>query len=222
MCSIDTDEAMLMTSNKSAAKKIDIVIGTRPEAIKMAPVIMELRSRRHFDVKIVSTGQHTDMLRQALGFFGLSPDVDLSIMKRVQSLDYITSSVLSGVGKLLDADRPDAILVHGDTTTTFAASLAAFYREIQIGHVEAGLRSFDMRRPFPEEMNRVMTDRITQWLFAPTEPAADNLRREDIRASGRIYVTGNTVIDALYTAIGIIDASGSAGPPGADDPDAPF
>jgi UDP-N-acetylglucosamine 2-epimerase (non-hydrolysing) len=184
-------------------KKIDVVIGTRPEAIKMAPVIIGLRGAG-FEVKVVSTGQHTDMLRQALGFFGLAPDADLAIMRRAQSLDYITSSALSGVGELLDADRPDAILVHGDTTTTLAASLAAFYRDIPIGHVEAGLRSFDMRRPFPEEMNRVMTDRIARWLFAPTELSAANLIAEDARAKERIFVTGNTVIDALHAALKIL------------------
>ena len=188
---------------------IDVVIGTRPEAIKMAPVITELRRREHFSVRTISTGQHAEMCRQALDFFGLSPDVDLSIMKQAQSLDYITSSVLNGIGKLLDRDRPDAVLVHGDTTTSFAASLAAFYREIPIGHVEAGLRSFNMKRPFPEEMNRVMTDRIAHWLFAPTELAAKNLRAEDERTGERIHVTGNTVIDALHAALEILRASGS-------------
>ena len=187
--------------------KIDIVIGTRPEAIKMAPVITELSRRENFRVRTISTGQHADMCRQALDFFGLSPDVDLSIMKQAQSLDYITSSVLNGAGKLFDDDRPDAVLVHGDTTTTFAASLAAFYRGIPIGHVEAGLRSFDMKRPFPEEMNRVFTDRTAHWLFAPTELAAKNLRLEDERAGGRIYVTGNTVVDALHTALKILKTS---------------
>jgi len=191
--------------------KIDVVIGTRPEAIKMAPVIMELRGRECFKVKTISTGQYAEMCRQALDFFGLVPDVDLSIMKHVQSLDYITSSVLNGIGELLDDDRPDAVLVHGDTTTTFAASLAAFYRAIPIGHVEAGLRSFDMSRPFPEEMNRVVTDRVAHWLFAPTELAAKNLRTEDERNHERIYVTGNTVIDALYAALEILNASESGG-----------
>jgi UDP-N-acetylglucosamine 2-epimerase (non-hydrolysing) len=167
----------------------------------MAPVILELRRGNGFSVRVVSTGQHTDMLRQALEFFGLCPDVDMAIMKRIQTLDYITASVLSGVGELLDAERPDALLVHGDTTTTFAASLAAFYRNIPIGHVEAGLRSFDMRLPFPEEMNRVLTDRIARWLFAPTEGAAANIRSENASSGGRIYVTGNTVIDALYAAL---------------------
>jgi len=201
---------------KGADKKIDVVIGTRPEAIKMAPVILELRRRGDFSVRVVSTGQHTDMLRQALEFFGLVPDTDMSIMKRVQTLDYITASVLSGVGELLDAERPDALLVHGDTTTTFAASLAAFYRDIPIGHVEAGLRSFDMRRPFPEEMNRVLTDRIAKWLFAPTEGAAANIRSENASPDRLIYVTGNTVIDALYAALELLgetDTPGAGGAP---------
>jgi UDP-N-acetylglucosamine 2-epimerase (non-hydrolysing) len=143
------------------------------------------------------------MLRQALSFFELSPDADLAIMKRVQSLDYITASVIQGVGELLDAERPDAVLVHGDTTTTFAASLAAFHRGIPIGHVEAGLRIFDMRLPFPEEMNRTLTDRLAHWLFAPTDMAASNLRRERPDEKN-LYVTGNTVIDALYSAAALL------------------
>lgn len=180
--------------------KIDIVIGTRPEAIKMAPVIMELRSRGEFDVRVVATGQHTDMLTQALAFFRLSSDVDLSIMKERQSLDHITSAVLTGVGSLFDSRRPDAVLVHGDTTTTMASALAAFYRQIPVGHVEAGLRSFDMARPFPEEMNRIFADRVSTWWFAPTERARKNLEDEGI-ARDRIYVTGNTVVDALYQTV---------------------
>ncbi|GHV27570.1 UDP-N-acetyl glucosamine 2-epimerase [Synergistales bacterium] len=182
--------------------RIDVVIGTRPEAIKMAPVILELRGRSAFSVRVVATGQHTDMLSQALSYFGLFADVNLGIMKNRQSLDYITSSVLEGVGGSFDADRPAAALVHGDTTTTFAASLAAFYRDIPVGHVEAGLRSFDMRRPFPEEMNRVMTDRIASYLFAPTEGARRNLLRDGLDAK-KILVTGNTVVDALRIAAGI-------------------
>ncbi|MDR0764615.1 MAG: UDP-N-acetylglucosamine 2-epimerase (non-hydrolyzing) [Synergistaceae bacterium] len=190
------------------AKKIDVVMGTRPEAIKMAPVVRELRKRGKFSVRVISTGQHTDMLRQALSFFGLSPDADLAIMKRVQSLDYITASVITGVGELFDSGRPDAVLVHGDTTTTFAASLAAFHRKIPIGHVEAGLRSFDMSLPFPEEMNRTLTDRIARWLFAPTEHAASNLRRER-PGEKSLYVTGNTVIDALHSALDIVGDTAS-------------
>ncbi|MDR3165455.1 MAG: UDP-N-acetylglucosamine 2-epimerase (non-hydrolyzing) [Synergistaceae bacterium] len=189
-------------------KRIDVVIGTRPEAIKMAPVVKELRKREGFSVRLISTGQHTDMLRQALSFFELSPDADLAIMKRVQSLDYITASVIQGVGELFDSERPDAVLVHGDTTTTFAASLAAFHRRIPIGHVEAGLRSFDMQLPFPEEMNRTLTDRLAHWLFAPTDVAASNLLRER-PGEKNLYVTGNTVIDALYAAVGLIATADS-------------
>jgi UDP-N-acetylglucosamine 2-epimerase (non-hydrolysing) len=129
-------------------------------------------------------------------------------MKRVQSLDYNTSSVILGVGELFDSERPDAVLVHGDTTTTFAASLAAFHRRIPIGHVEAGLRSFDMKVPFPEEMNRTLTDRIAHWLFAPTDMAASNLLRER-PGEKNLYVTGNTIIDALYAAVGLIAAADS-------------
>jgi UDP-N-acetylglucosamine 2-epimerase (non-hydrolysing) len=180
-------------------KKIDVVIGTRPEAIKMAPVVLELRKRKNFQTRVVATGQHTEMLNQALGHFSLAADVDLGIMKNRQSLDYITSSVLLGVGEIFDKDSPDVVLVHGDTTTTFASSLAAFYRGIPVGHVEAGLRSSDMSQPFPEEMNRVMTDRVATWWFAPTERSRANLLREGV-FDGRIYVTGNTIVDALYTA----------------------
>lgn len=185
-------------------KKIDIVIGTRPEAIKMAPVIAELKSRGSFLVRVIATGQHTDMLRQALAYFSLSADCDLALMKQGQSLDYVTSAVLVEVGKLFDADAPDAVLVHGDTTTTFASALAAFYRGIPVGHVEAGLRSADMRHPFPEELNRVIVDRIAEWWFAPTESAMKNLVREGVLPS-EIYVTGNTVVDALHAALAAKD-----------------
>lgn len=180
--------------------RIDLVIGTRPEAIKMAPVALELKKRSCFDVRVVATGQHTDMLRQALDYFGLVADVDLKIMKRAQSLDYITSSVLEGVGRTFDENMPHAVLVHGDTTTTFASTLAAFYRKIPVGHVEAGLRSFDMDQPFPEEMNRVVTDRMATWWFAPTSLARENLLREGV-CDDRIYVTGNTVVDALHRTL---------------------
>jgi UDP-N-acetylglucosamine 2-epimerase (non-hydrolysing) len=188
------------TAVLNKTKKIDVVIGTRPEAIKMAPVILELRRRESFAVRVIATGQHTDMLRQALGYFSLAPDADLGIMKDRQTLDHITSSVLLGVGGLFDGDPPDAALVHGDTSTTFASALAAFYRRIPIGHVEAGLRSFDMSRPFPEEMNRVFADRLATWHFAPTELSRENLLREGAR-NGRIYVTGNTVVDALHATL---------------------
>ena len=187
-----------MTQNEKI--KIDIAIGTRPEAIKMAPVIQELKGRGCFSVRVIATGQHTDMLTQALAFFDLRADVDLHIMKDRQSLDYITSSVLEGVGRVFDKDEPDAVLVHGDTTTTMASALAAFYRRIPVGHVEAGLRSFDITQPFPEEMNRVVTDKIATWWFAPTQRARKNLIADGV-ADDNIFMTGNTVVDALYQTI---------------------
>lgn len=181
-------------------KTVVCVIGTRPEAIKMAPVVLAMRSQGYFDVKILATGQHSSMLDQALSHFKLTADVNLHIMKERQSLDHITSSVLIGAGEYFDSIEPAAVLVHGDTTTTFAAALAGFYRKIPVGHVEAGLRSGNMHLPYPEEMNRVLTDRITAWAFAPTELAKENLLREGTPAD-RIYVTGNTVIDALYYTV---------------------
>ncbi len=181
-------------------KKITCVVGTRPEAIKMSPVILELRKSKNFHVTVLSTGQHTDMLIQALNDFGIVPDVNLNIMKKTQTLDYITSSVLQGVGEFLDTHEQDMILVHGDTSTTFAAALAGFYRHVTIGHVEAGLRSHDLNLPFPEEANRLLTDRITKLFFAPTKGDADNLIREGID-SNHIHITGNTVIDSLYAIL---------------------
>lgn len=181
-------------------KKIICVMGTRPEAIKMAPVVIALRKEPSFDVRILATGQHAAMLDQVLDFFKLTADKNLHIMKERQTLDYITSSVLTGAGAYFDETAPAAVLVHGDTTTTFAAGLAAFYRNIPIGHVEAGLRSWNMRLPFPEEMNRVLIDKIVTWGFAPTALAADNLRKEGVPESA-ITVTGNTVIDALFYTV---------------------
>jgi UDP-N-acetylglucosamine 2-epimerase (non-hydrolysing) len=181
-------------------KTVVCVVGTRPEAIKMAPVVLALRSQDYFDVKILATGQHSTMLDQALSHFKLTADVNLHIMKEKQSLDHITSSVLTGAGEYFDKIKPDVILVHGDTTTTFASALAGFFRKIPVGHVEAGLRSGNMHLPFPEEMNRVLTDRITTWAFAPTELAKENLLREGT-PEDMIYVTGNTVIDALFYTV---------------------
>ena len=178
-------------------KNITCIVGTRPEAIKMAPVIQELRSDENFHVTTLATGQHTDMLIQALDDFGIKPDVDLHIMKSKQSLDYVTASVLQGVGNFLDENKQDLILVHGDTSTTFAASLAGFYRHVKIGHVEAGLRSHNLSLPFPEEANRVLTDRIADLFFSPTKGDAENLLSEGI-GRDKIFITGNTVIDALY------------------------
>ena len=180
-------------------KTVVCVVGTRPEAIKMAPVVLALRSQDYFETKILATGQHSTMLDQALGHFSLNADLNIHIMKERQSLDHITSSVLTGAGDYFDEVSPSAVLVHGDTTTTFAAALAGFYRNIPVGHVEAGLRSGNMHLPFPEEMNRVLTDRITSWAFAPTELAKQNLIKEGT-PDEMIHVTGNTVIDALlYT-----------------------
>ncbi len=181
-------------------KTIVCVIGTRPEAIKMAPVVIALQKQDIFDVKVLATGQHAAMLDQVLDFFKITADRNLHIMKERQTLDYITASVLTGAGEYFDGTCPAAVLVHGDTTTTFAAGLAAFYRGIPVGHVEAGLRSWNMRLPFPEEMNRVLVDKFASWGFAPTALAAENLRKEGM-AESAISVTGNTVIDALYYTV---------------------
>ncbi len=181
-------------------KKIVCVVGTRPEAIKMAPVVIALQKQEAFDVRVLATGQHAAMLDQVLDFFKITADRNLHIMKERQSLDYITASVLTGAGEYYDETLPSAVLVHGDTTTTFAAGLAAFYRGIPVGHVEAGLRSWNMRLPFPEEMNRVLVDKFASWGFAPTALAAENLRKEGM-AENAISVTGNTVIDALFYTV---------------------
>jgi UDP-N-acetylglucosamine 2-epimerase (non-hydrolysing) len=175
------------------------VIGTRPEAIKMAPVILALKKSAHLSPYVLATGQHSRMMRQPLDFFGIEPDRDLALMKEGQSLDYITTRVLVEVGEVLGEVKPFFTLVHGDTTTTMAASLAAFYRRSRIGHVEAGLRSGNVNLPFPEELNRIIADRVAGWWFAPTEGARDNLLREGCDPS-RVVKTGNTVIDALLLA----------------------
>lgn len=182
-------------------KNITCIVGTRPEAIKMAPVILALR-REQFRVTVLSTGQHSHMLRQALSFFGITADLDLSVMQERQTLDSITTKVLHGVGKFLDGARQDLVLVHGDTTTTMAAAMASFYRHVPVGHVEAGLRSHDMDHPFPEEANRIITDRLATLWFAPTEGAAENLRGEKLPVTEKsLFITGNTVIDALHIAL---------------------
>ncbi|MDR2137183.1 MAG: UDP-N-acetylglucosamine 2-epimerase (non-hydrolyzing) [Synergistaceae bacterium] len=177
--------------------KIACVVGTRPEAIKMAPVVLALRQDPAFETCLLSSGQHTDMLSQALRHFGIEADADLAVMRDRQTLDHVTSTVLEGVGAFLDSAPQDLLLVHGDTTTTFAAALAGFYRKIPVGHVEAGLRSRDLNRPFPEEANRVLTDRIAALFFAPTPLSAQNLWAEGVERK-RVFVTGNTVIDALF------------------------
>jgi UDP-N-acetylglucosamine 2-epimerase (non-hydrolysing) len=175
-----------------------VTFGTRPEAIKMAPVVLELLRRGVFRVVTCLTGQHREMLDQVVEAFSLTVDYDLRIMRERQTLGHITSAVLSGMDPLLAAERPDLVVVHGDTTTTFAAALAAFYRIIPVAHVEAGLRTDDLYNPYPEEMNRRLADRLARLHYAPTEGARAALLREGVRPEG-IVVTGNTVIDALLT-----------------------
>ncbi len=171
------------------------VFGTRPEAIKMGPLVRRLSRDARFDSAVCVTGQHRQMLDQVLRAFDITPEWDLAIMKPGQDLDDITSAVLLGMKAVIDAHRPDLVLVHGDTTTSFAAALAAFYRRVPVGHVEAGLRTGDLYSPFPEEANRCLTGRIAALHFAPTRANAENLRREGITEN--IFITGNTVIDAL-------------------------
>jgi len=176
--------------------KVLVVFGTRPEAIKMAPVVKALAAAGEIRTVVCVTGQHREMLAGILEFFGIAAAHDLAIMKPEQDLAYVTSAVLHGVQRVLAAERPDWVLVHGDTTTALAATLAAFYAGTRIGHVEAGLRTGDLKQPWPEEMNRSLVDRVADLLFAPTDTARDNLLRENSPAE-RIVVTGNTVVDAL-------------------------
>ncbi|MGI5970712.1 MAG: non-hydrolyzing UDP-N-acetylglucosamine 2-epimerase [Oscillospiraceae bacterium] len=178
--------------------KVMTVFGTRPEAIKMAPLALRLKASPEAECLVCVTGQHREMLDGVLSAFGIEPDYDLDIMRRNQSLTDITVRTLRGMEKVLRKARPDIVLVHGDTSTTFAAALAAFYQKISVGHVEAGLRTYDRYSPFPEEMNRTLTGDLADMHFAPTELNRRNLLREGVR--GDIYVTGNTVIDSLaYT-----------------------
>jgi UDP-N-acetylglucosamine 2-epimerase (non-hydrolysing) len=178
------------------AMRVLSVFGTRPEAIKMAPVVKALQQVSGAEGLVCVTAQHRQMLDQVLNLFEISPDIDLDIMRPNQDLAHITTAVLEGVGGVLDDLKPDRVLVHGDTTTTFAAALAAYYRKIPVGHVEAGLRTGDIFAPFPEEINRRLADVITDMHFAPTDGARDNLLREGAPAEN-IFVTGNTVIDSL-------------------------
>lgn len=184
--------------------KVAIVFGTRPEAIKMAPVVAAFRADSAFETLVCVTGQHRTMLDQVLGIFGIEPDIDLDIMTPGQSLTDITVRVLQGMEKVIREHKPDVVLVHGDTTTAMAAALAAFYHQVPVGHVEAGLRTRDIMRPWPEEMNRSVIDVVGRWLFAPTPQARQALLDERIDGS-RIAVTGNTVIDALLMASDLIE-----------------
>ena len=177
--------------------KVLVVMGTRPEAIKMAPVVNALRARRaSFEVRVCLTAQHRQLLDQVIDIFHIPVDHDLNLMQPNQTIYDITSRVLIEMGRVLEAERPDVVLVHGDTTTTFATALAGYYQQRKVGHVEAGLRTYDKYRPFPEEMNRRLGDALCDYHYAPTAAAAEHLRRENI-SGDHILVTGNTVIDAL-------------------------
>lgn len=180
--------------------KVMSVFGTRPEAIKMAPVVKALEADSAIESIVCVTAQHREMLDQVLALFDITPDYDLDIMQHGQTLSDITCKILKGLEEVIAKAKPDIILVHGDTTTTFAASLAAFYSQTKVGHVEAGLRSFDMYSPFPEELNRSLTGRMTDMHFSPTQSNVDNLLREGYDPS-KIYKVGNTVIDALLQVI---------------------
>lgn len=185
--------------------RVMVVFGTRPEAIKMMPVLSELRRRPRFEVTALSTGQHREMLDQVLASFGERCDHDFGLMAPGQPLPQLTARMILAMTEALEVNPPDLVLVHGDTTTAMAVALAAFYAHVPVGHVEAGLRSFDLGRPWPEEFNRVAVDAMAELMFAPTEEAAANLRAEYNRR-GRVIVTGNTGIDALLTMAARIDS----------------
>ncbi|OFO54362.1 non-hydrolyzing UDP-N-acetylglucosamine 2-epimerase [Nosocomiicoccus sp. HMSC059G07] len=181
-------------------KRIMVVFGTRPEAIKMAPLVNALKESKHLEPVVVVTAQHREMLDQVLNAFNITPDYDLNVMRAEQTLSHITSQVLKEMESIIQKETPDMVLVHGDTTTTFSAALAAFYQKVSIGHVEAGLRTYNKFAPYPEELNRQLTTRLADLHFAPTLRAKDNLLKEQVDES-TIFVTGNTVIDALNTTV---------------------
>lgn len=180
-------------------KRILCVVGTRPEAIKMAPVILGLKNESWADVRVLATAQHRQMLDQVMEFFGIEPDVDLNIMRPNQALTTLTARLLLELDSVFLSEKPDVVLVQGDTTTVMAVAMACFYHRIPIGHVEAGLRTWDIQNPFPEEANRVIAGKLATWHFAPTEGSRQNLLRDGIKDE-QIVVTGNTVIDALFIA----------------------
>ena len=181
-------------------KKVMLVFGTRPEAIKMCPLVNELKTRNTIKTLVCVTGQHRKMLDQVLEAFAVVPDYDLSVMQQRQSLFDITTNILNRIKDVLEAEKPDVVLVHGDTSTTFVTALACFYLQIPVGHVEAGLRTYNIYSPYPEEFNRQAVSIISQYNFAPTELSRDNLLREG-KQPEQIYVTGNTAIDALKTTV---------------------
>ncbi len=181
-------------------KKIFLIFGTRPEGIKMYPVYKALKSKKSIQTKIIITSQHQMMLKQVIDLFNINVDYNLNVMEDRQTLTKITVKVLNGLKDIFDSDRPDLVLVHGDTTTTFSSALAAFYEKIPIGHVEAGLRTYDKFLPYPEEINRKLTDGLSDLYFSPTENAKKNLLREGIEEK-KIFVTGNTVVDAVLEIV---------------------
>lgn len=181
-------------------KKIMLVFGTRPEAIKMCPLVNELKSRESIETLVCVTGQHRQMLDQVLNAFDVTPDYDLSIMKDRQTLFDVTTNILNGIKEILQKENPDVVLVHGDTSTTFVTALACFYLQIPVGHVEAGLRTYNINSPYPEEFNRQAVSIISKYNFAPTKLSYDNLVKEG-KNKDSIYITGNTAIDALKTTV---------------------
>lgn len=186
--------------------KILFIFGTRPETIKLAPVIKEFKKEKYFNVKICFTGQHNEMVNQVLDFFQIKPHYRLDVMKENQSLFELTSRVLKGLKNVLEKEKPSLVFVQGDTTTAFVGALGAFYMKIQVGHIESGLRSFNKYFPFPEEINRVLISRLSDYHFAPTEKAKENLYKEGIKEN--VWVVGNTVIDALVLVLDIIKRQG--------------
>lgn len=186
--------------------KILSVVGTRPEAIKMAPVIDAIKKENNLDIKICSTSQHKIMLDQVFNLFGIKSDFDLNIMTPNQSLNQISSKIIKGLDKVFSSYKPDLVLVHGDTSTTFSAALSAFHNKIKVGHVEAGLRTHNLHSPWPEEANRCLTSLLTDYHFAPTKQAKLNLLNEGIKKS-KVIITGNTVIDALLKTVKLINCN---------------
>ena len=181
-------------------KKVMLVFGTRPEAIKMCPLVNELKSRSELETVVCVTGQHRQMLDQVLEAFSVKPDYDLSIMKERQTLFDVTTNILNSIKEVLEKEKPNVVLVHGDTSTTFVTALACFYLQIPVGHVEAGLRTYNIYSPYPEEFNRQAVGIVSQFNFAPTELSKENLVREG-KDESKIYITGNTAIDALKTTV---------------------
>ncbi len=190
-------------ATKKAPVNMVIIVGTRPEAIKMAPVYLAMKRDSRLKVTMAVTAQHRHMLDQVLGVFGVVPDIDLDIMQPNQNLSEVSARVIVGIHESLSRIKPDAAIVHGDTATCLFSAVAAFYLQIPVGHVEAGLRTYNFKAPWPEEMNRRLVDPICRWCWAPTKSAADNLRSEHI-PEGNIFVTGNTVVDALHLARDIV------------------